>query len=87
VHVYVFPLVRPETVIGLFVPTADFLAPPLLDEHVAVYSGVVSGLPFVPAVDRFVNVTRKCPDDVFEMLGFATCAGAPATTAFEADDG
>ena len=31
---------------GLPVPATDFVTPPLLDVHVAVYLGVVNTLPF-----------------------------------------
>src|SRR6185436_2077520 len=35
-HVYVLPLVNDETTIGLAVPDADALAPPLSDVHATV---------------------------------------------------
>ena len=81
------PGVRPVTLIGLAVPVADFVGPPSLDTHVAVYFGVVSGLPLACAAVRLVNVDFKVPATVFATVGRATGAGEPTTRATDGVEG
>jgi hypothetical protein len=76
----------PMTTIGLAVPTAARATPRLVDTHVAVYFGVVSGLPFVCAPVRFVNETRNRPAAILTAVGVATRAGAPTVIAGEGAD-
>jgi hypothetical protein len=49
VHVYDFPFVSPDTMIGLTVPNADFVTPPFDEAHVTV-NAVIGLPPFAPAV-------------------------------------
>jgi hypothetical protein len=74
------------TVIGEPVPATALVTPPLLDTHVAVYFGVVNGLPFACAVESFTKLTRNVREATLLIAGFATCAGAPTTIAGDGDD-
>jgi hypothetical protein len=71
---------------GLPVPVAARATPPLLEVHVAVYFGVVSGLPFACAAVSNVNPTFNQPAATRATPGVATRAGAPTTIAADGAD-
>jgi hypothetical protein len=80
VQVYALPPVRPVTLIGVVVPVAEPVAPPLVDVQVAVYFGVVRGLPLACAAVNGVKCTDSTPGEVRDTVGCAIFAGAPTVT-------
>ena len=84
-HVYVFAVVRPDTVSGLAGPVCEPAPPPSLDVHVAVKPEIALPL-LAPAVKLTVNgpdVPVVEPDSAFTFVG---AAGEPTITANDAAD-
>jgi hypothetical protein len=84
--VYVLPTVSPATVIGVPAPAAVLVTPPLPDLHVAVYFGVLNGLPFACVPDNFAKATSNLPATGRLSVGLFACAGAPTTIDADAAD-
>jgi hypothetical protein len=88
VHVYVFPVVAPVTVITAAVAPACapvVVAPPLLDVQVAmklvIAEPLLAGVAYVTLIGPVAVVVEPGA-----AVGWATGAGAPTTTAFDAAD-
>lgn len=82
VQVYDLPVVSSETTNGLDAPDAERVVPPLLEEHVAVYS-----LTTLPLFEPGVNATEKrliCGTVTLSMAGRSgTAAGVTALEALD----
>ena len=78
-HVYVAPIVRPVTVIGLATSVVEAVAPPVDDVHVAV--ALVTAAPLSTGG---LKSTAREPDAALAVVGLRGAAGLPTTTAFDA---
>jgi hypothetical protein len=82
VHVYVRPLVRPDTTIGDDTPIAVPVAPPFEEVQVALYDVIGE-----PPSNGGVNVTRKDPFRATRIGGAGASGTVFGTAAADATDG
>jgi len=76
VHVYVLPALSPVTVSGADFPDLDFVAPPFVDVHVAVYFVIAAPLLLAAAKETLTD-----PRPAFVTVNAVAAAGAPIVTA------
>ncbi len=77
----------PVTVSDVVAPTTVCVTPPLLDVHVVVYSGAVSGLPLVaPCVKVTLNDPVEWVVESDVAITPVGAAGEPSITAADGDE-